>query len=163
MVRRKYVSKIVVDAVPVISPLPPMLQQRSGVAPGLLAQVVVSKYVHHLPLYRQEQIYWTQNGFGYRDKNLAHLMELAADWLKPIYQRIRTGVIGGAMSKSLKRRCATSCRATAKPKPATFGRPRVPRGDVVYHWEISRAAACLDDVLLDDFKGTVNTIAIPAT
>jgi hypothetical protein len=30
-VRRKYVSKIVVDAVPVIAPLQPMLQQRSSV------------------------------------------------------------------------------------------------------------------------------------
>ena len=49
LVRRKYVSRVGVDAVPVIASLPPMLQQRSGVAPGLLAQIVVSKYVHHLP------------------------------------------------------------------------------------------------------------------
>jgi len=30
-----------------------------------------------------------------------------------------------------------------------------PGGDVVYQWETSRAAACLDKVLPVDFKGTV--------
>ena len=72
-----------------------MLQERGTVAPGLLAQIIVSKYCDHMPLYRQEQIYWTRHRVWLPRQNLAHWMEVAADWLKPIYQHIRTGVMAG--------------------------------------------------------------------
>jgi transposase len=155
LVRRKYVSKIVVDAVPVIAPLPPMLQQRSGVAPGLLAQIVVGKYVHHLPLYRQEQIYWAQNRVWLPRQNLAHWMELAADWLKPIYERIRTGVMGGGYVQVDETPVRYLVPGNGKTKTGYFWTASRPGGDVFYHWEISRAAACLGNVLPIDFRGTV--------
>jgi transposase len=95
LVRRKYVSRLHPLEAPVIAELPPMLQERCTVAPGLLAQVIVSKYVDHLPLYRQEQIYWTRHRVWLPRQNLARWMGLVADWLKPIYQCIRTGVMAG--------------------------------------------------------------------
>jgi transposase len=95
LVRRKYVSKIDPDTAPVIAELPAMLRQRSAVAAGLLAQIIVSKFCDHLPLYRQEQSYWTRHRVWLPRQNLAHWMEVAADWLKPIYQHIRTGVMAG--------------------------------------------------------------------
>jgi transposase len=55
LLRRKYVSRRDVWATPIIAPLPNVLQERGGAAPGLLAQIIVSKFVDHLPLYRQEQ------------------------------------------------------------------------------------------------------------
>ena len=60
-VRPKYVPRGVLDAVPIVAVLPESLLERSLVAPGLLAQIVVSKYCDHLPLYRQESIYWTRH------------------------------------------------------------------------------------------------------
>jgi hypothetical protein len=60
-VRPKYVQRGVRDAVPIVAPLPDSLLERSLVAPGLLAQIVVSKYCDHLPLHRQESIYWTRH------------------------------------------------------------------------------------------------------
>ena len=42
-VRPKYVQRGVLDAVPIVAPLPDSLLERSLVAPGLLAQIVVSK------------------------------------------------------------------------------------------------------------------------
>jgi len=95
LVRRKYVSRLNPEDAPVIAELPPMLQERCTVAPGLLAQVIVSKYVDHLPLYRQEQIYWTRHRVWLPRQNLARWMGMVADWLKPIYQCIRTGVMAG--------------------------------------------------------------------
>jgi transposase len=41
--------------------VPESLQQYCIAAPGLPAQAIVSKYGHHLPLYRQQQIYWDQH------------------------------------------------------------------------------------------------------
>src|SRR5512136_1122679 len=44
LVRRKYVRRGDMDAVPVIAPLPESLQERCLAAPGLLAQILVGKY-----------------------------------------------------------------------------------------------------------------------
>lgn len=60
-VRPKYVPRGVLDALPIVAPLPASLLERSLVAPGLLAQILVSKYCDHLPLYRQEAIYWSRH------------------------------------------------------------------------------------------------------
>jgi transposase len=46
-VRPKYVQRDVLDAVPIVAPLPDSLLERSLVAPGLLAQIIVSKYCDH--------------------------------------------------------------------------------------------------------------------
>src|SRR5258708_13149801 len=58
IIRRKFVRRDEAELAPVIAPLPESLQQRCIAAPGLLAQVIVSKYCDHLPLYRQEQRFW---------------------------------------------------------------------------------------------------------
>jgi hypothetical protein len=47
VVRPKYVRRSELDAVPVIAPLPNSLLERSVVTPGLLAQIIVSKYCDH--------------------------------------------------------------------------------------------------------------------
>jgi transposase len=61
IIRRKFVRRDDAEVAPVIAPLPESLQQRCIAAPGLLAQVIVSKYCDHQPLYRQEQIYWDRH------------------------------------------------------------------------------------------------------
>jgi len=94
-VRRTYVHRTEPDRAPVTAPLPPCLQERGLAAPGLLAQVLVSKYCDHLPLYRQEQIYAQRHGLNLPRQTMARWVELAADWLRPIYDQIRTGVLAG--------------------------------------------------------------------
>ena len=155
LVRRKYVSTIDQDTAPVIAQLPPMLQQRSTVAPGLLAQIIVGKYCDHLPLYRQERIYWTRHRVWLPRQNLAHWMEVAADWLKPIYQHIRTGVMAGGYVQVDETPVDYLAPGNGKTKTGYLWTASRPGGDVIYQWETSRAAACLDNVLPVDFKGTV--------
>jgi transposase len=137
-IRRKYVSKTDRDDAPIIAELPAMLQQRSGVAPGLLAQILVSKYAHHLPLYRQEQMYWTQHQVWLPRQNLGSWVDLAADWFQPIYQAIRTGVMAGGYVQ-------------VDETPVRYLAPGHGKTKTGYFW----AAACLDNVLPGDFKGTV--------
>lgn len=95
IVRRKYVEKGRNEAVPVIAPLAPTLQERGMVAPGLLVAIIVGKYVDHVPLYRQGSIFARRHGVRIPRQNMVRWMELAADWLRPIYEQIRTGVMGG--------------------------------------------------------------------
>ncbi len=60
-------------------------------APGLLAHVLVSKHCDHLPLYRQEQIFARRrHKINLPRQTLARSVELAAEWLRPIYENIQT-------------------------------------------------------------------------
>jgi len=94
IVRRKFVRRDHPFAAPIIAPLH-TLQDRCIAAPGLIAAIVVGKFCDHLPLYRQEQIFATRPDVQIPRQSLAQWMGLAAEWLRAIYEHIRTGVLGG--------------------------------------------------------------------
>lgn len=155
LVRRKYVSRENPSLAPVIAQLPQLLQERGGAAPGLLAQIVVSKFVDHLPLYRQEQIYRTRHGVSLARSTLVRWMELVAEWLKPIYQCIRAGVMAGGYVQIDESPIRYLDPGNGKTNTGYFWAASRPGGDVIFQWETSRAAACLDNVLPIDFRGTI--------
>ncbi len=162
LIRRKYVSRQEPQAAPVVAELPPVLQERSLPAAGLLAQIIVSKYCDHVPLYRQEQIYWTRHRVWLPRQSQARWMGMAADWFQPIYQAIRTGVMAGGYVQVDETPVHYLCPGHGKTKIGYFWTASRPGGDVVYRWQTSRGAACLDQVLPVDFKGTVQCDAYPA-
>lgn len=154
-VRPKYVERGVVDAVPVVAPLPDSLLERSQVAPGLLAQILTAKYCDHLPLYRQEAIYWSRHRVWLPRQTMAQWVELAAQWLSPIYNEIKKSVYAGGyvqVDETPVRYLAPGHGSTKQGYLWTCG---VPRGDVLFHWETSRAAACLENIIPVDFGGTI--------
>jgi transposase len=155
LVRRKYVSRREAWFAPIIAPLPPVLQERGGAAPGLLAQIIVSKFVDHLPLYRQEQIYRTRHGVNLSRPTMARWLELAADWLTPIYRHIRTGVMAGGYVQIDETPVRYLEPGHGKARLGYLWTASRPGGDVVYLWQTSRGAACLHNVLPAGFRGTV--------
>jgi len=155
VVRRKYVHRTNPDCAPVIAALPERLLDRSLPAPGLLAQIVVGKYGDHLPLYRQEQIYQQRHGLHLPRQSLARWVELAADWCKPIYEHIRTGVMGGGYVQVDETPVDYLEPGNGKTKQGYLWTCSRPGGEVFYRWETSRAAACLENIIPVDFKGTV--------
>ena len=64
---------------------PPEPVPKSGVGAGLLAQVIVSKYVDHLPLYRQESIF-ARHGWPVCRIRLCDLVGACATVLDPVYR-----------------------------------------------------------------------------
>ena len=155
VVRRKYVHKANPDCAPLIAPLPERLLDRSLPAPGLLAHIVVGKYCDHLPLYRQEQIYRQRHGVNLPRQSLARWVELASEWLKPIYEQIRTGVMGGGYVQVDETPVDYLEPGHGKTKQGYLWTCSRPGGDVFYRWEISRAAACLNNLIPVDFSGTI--------
>ena len=151
VVRRKYVHRTDLDCAPLIAPLPERLLDRSLPAPGLLAHIVVGKYCDHLPLYRQEQIYRQRHGVNLPRQSLTRWVELAADWLKPIYEHIRTGVMGGGYVQVDETPVDYLDPGHGKTKQGYLWTCSRPGGDVFYRWETSRAAACLDNIIPVDF------------
>jgi transposase len=69
----------------VVSPAPPArVLPRSLAGPGLIAQVLVSKFGDHLPLYRQEDIF-ARHGLHIPRSTLCDWVRGAADLLTPLY------------------------------------------------------------------------------
>ena len=154
-IRKKYVHRTGVDAVPVLAPLPERLLDRSLPAAGLLAHILVSKYCDHLPLYRQEQIYAQRHQVQLPRQTLARWVALAADWLKPIYEQIRTGVMAGGYVQMDETPIDYLEPGNGTTKQGYLWTSCRPGGDVFFHWATSRAAACLQEVVPLDFTGTL--------
>jgi transposase len=155
LIRRKYVKRGELDAVPVIAPLPPVLQERCIAAPGLLAQVIVAKYCDHLPLYRQEQIYSSRHGVILPRQTLARWMGLAADSLGLIYREINANVVGCDYIQMDETPVGYLAPGNGKTKTGYLWVCNRPGGDIVYHWYTSRATACVEKIIPGDFHGII--------
>ena len=156
IVRRKYARRDHPFAAPILAPLD-TLQARCIAAPGLIAAVIVGKYCDHLPLYRQEQIFATRHGVQIPRQSMAQWMALAADWLRPIYETIRTGVLGGGYVQVDETPIEYLVPGNGETKLGYLWTCSRPGGDAVFTWHTSRAAACLEGIIPPSFRGTLQT------
>ena len=155
VVRRKYVHRSDLDRAPIVAPLPPTLQERCIGTAALLAYILVSKYCDHLPLYRLEQIFQRRHGVNLPRQTLARWVELAADWLKPIYEHIQTGVMAGGYVQLDETPINYLEPGAGRALQGYLWTGSRPGGDVFFQWHTSRAATCLDTIVPVDFAGTV--------
>jgi transposase len=72
-------------------PTPPIEKGLAG--PGLLAQVAVSKYADHLPLYRQQEILRRQ-GVELPRQTMCDWMRACAQLVSPLYELMKQRVLG---------------------------------------------------------------------
>ncbi len=154
-IRRKYVHATDPDQAPIVAPLPEKLQERGVAGPGLLAQVLVSKYCDHLPLYRQEQIFAQRYKINLPRQTLARWVELGADWLQPIYEQIRTGAMAGGYVQVDETPIEYLAPGHGQTKQGYLWTCCRPGEDVFYHWETGRGADCLPRVVGPQFKGVL--------
>jgi hypothetical protein len=131
------------------------LQERNLAGPGLLAHILVSKYCDHLPLYRQEEIFLRRHQVALPRQTLCRWVGLAADWLRPIYEQIRTGVLGGGYVQIDETPIRYLVPGHGQTKQGYLWTTHRPGGDVVYRWETTRAASCLENIVPIDFTGTI--------
>ena len=154
-IRRKYAHRTEPDQAPVIAPLPERLLDRSLPAVGLLVFILVSKYCDHLPLYRLEQIFARRHGVNLPRQTLARWVALAAGWLRPIYEAIRTGVLADGYVQMDETPIEYLAPGHGQTKQGYLWAGSRPGGDVFFHWATSRAATCLAEVFPASFTGTV--------
>ncbi len=77
------------------APAPERPIAKGMATPGLLAQVLVSKYCDHTPLYRQAQIF-ARNGARIERSTLAGWVGGACWWLEPLQARLAAHVFASA-------------------------------------------------------------------
>lgn len=90
-VRPKYVCKDCEANVVIAERLPEPIEKGLP-GPGLMAQIVVSKYADHQPLYRQEGIY-RRHGVELPRQTTCDWMAICADLLEPIYKAMHRLVL----------------------------------------------------------------------
>ena len=153
-VRPKYVRRNQRTEAPVTAPAPERVAEHSLAAPGLLAQILVSKYCDHLPFYRQEQIFWQRHGVFIARQQMVQWTEQSV--------RLLSGI-----TDCLKEQLRQSPYVQVDETPVRYQDPNlpgrcgqgylwtglVPGHCVVYDWHPSRAARCLDSLLGEDFTG----------
>jgi transposase len=140
-----------------LAPLPPQPIEQGMVGSGLLAQILVSKYEYHQPLYRQEKMFRQQFGVELSRKTMGCWVEQAAELLKPVYRAIREDLLRGSYLQ-------------ADETPIRYLDPDVkgksqqgylwvysrPKSDVLFEWRISRSREGPEE-FLKKFRGKLQT------
>lgn len=91
-VRPKYIDPSDEDRGVLIAELPARAIDKGMAEPGLLAHVVIEKYVDHLPLYRQGQRLRRQ-GITLSDSTLGGWIAQSAALIAPLYEALREEVL----------------------------------------------------------------------
>ena len=161
-IRPKYVRRTATAAAPdespvVIAPLPSRLIEKGLPGAGLLAHVLLSKYEHHLPLYRQEKIYWEQHGMPLARQTLASWIEHGAWWLQPVYDAMKRSLLSGdylQVDETPIRYLDPDCPGKAQLGYLwTYSRPGA---EVIFEWNTSRGRDG-PARFLKDFRGRLQT------
>lgn len=74
------------------APAPERPFEKSSVDASLVAQVIIEKYVDHIPFYRQRKIY-SRRGITISDSTMCDWCAAAANLIEPLYQALKKLVI----------------------------------------------------------------------
>jgi transposase len=140
-----------------LAPLPPQPIEQGMVGPGLLAQILVSKYEYHQPLYRQEKMFRQQFGVELSRKTMGCWVEQAAELLKPVYRSIREDLLRGNYLQADE----TPIRyldpdVKGKSQQGYLWTYNRPKGDVLFEWRVSRSREGPEE-FLKNFRGKLQT------
>ena len=156
-IRPKYRHRIDRARPPVIAPAMKRPLEGSYASAGLLAWIMLSKYVDHLPLYRQEKmsVRW---GASISRKSMARWVEVVAEWLKPIYNRMREQLLQGdyLQADETPVRYHDPDIKKGKTEQGWLWAMSRPGGDVIFQWRLSRRHGEVVK-LLGDYKGVLQS------
>ena len=91
-VRRKFVKKDDREKAPIIVPALPRLIDNSIASPELLTDIIIKKYIEHLPLYRQAESLKRFMGIDISYKTMNNWVWHIGNWLRIIYDELREEV-----------------------------------------------------------------------
>ena len=140
-----------------IAPLPPQPIEQGMAGPGLLAQILVSKYEYHQPLYRQEKMFRQQFGVELSRKTMGCWVEQASELLKSVYRSIREDLLRGNYLQADE----TPIRyldqdVKGKSRQGYLWVYSRPGSDVLFEWRVSRSREGPEE-FLKTFRGKLQT------
>lgn len=139
----------------VTAPPPPKPLDGSPVGATLLAWILVQKYLHHIPLYRQEQIFDRQ-GLRLPRQTMCDWVLAAASLLTPIQEALRRGILADPVVQldDTPVKCQRGKgQGNFEARLWTVVSPHV--DGVLYDFTERRSAECILDVLRDFEEGVL--------
>lgn len=135
-----------------IAPLPPTVVAQGQPGASLVAHVLLSKYVDHLPLYRQQQQF-ERLGVNFPKSTLGDWVRQGATWLQPLVRQMKTELLAGdyvqvdetpvrVQDPDVQGRCATGWLWVLSK----------PQGEVIFEFHPGRSKEYASQ-LLGGFKG----------
>lgn len=157
IVRPKFRHKDDRTQPPVIAPAPARPVAGGYASAGLLAWIAISKYVHHLPLYRLEQMSqrW---GAQLPRQSMADWIAITAEWLEPIYKTMRQHLLAGdyLQADETPVRCNDPDEKRGGTTEGWLWVISRPGEDVVFDWRLSRRHGELTS-LIEGFSGLLQS------
>ena len=160
------------DVSPIVqAPAPDQVLPKSIAGAGLLTQIVIAKYVDHLPLYRQQQMFLRDFGYEVSTSTLGDWFGSSCTTLEPLYVALIKQVLEatylqgdesriGVLEKGDDKKKDKSHRYPAKARKVHLGYMWVFRnpeaGAVLFAYRPGRGANVLNETLAD-FKGKLQS------
>ena len=144
-IRPKYQPKDNKDTAPIVAPAPQHPVQ--GLAHvSLLTHIVLSKYMDHLPLYRQQKIF-KRYGAQISRQNMGNWVNQVAELLKPIYNHMRMELLSGNYLQidETPIKVLDPDSEQKKIRQGWLWPISRPGGDVVFSWSVTRSGSHLDE------------------
>ena len=157
-VRPRYRLKTAKAHPPVIAPAPARPVQ--GVASAnLLAHIILSKYVDHLPLYRQAKMY-RRYQVSLSDQSMGRWIGRSSEVLEAIHNRMHQNLIDGDYLQidETPIQVIDPDYPDSKTRSGWLWPISRPGGDVVFTWSMTRGSSHLDK-LLKGFSGYLQSDA----
>jgi transposase len=158
IVRPKFRKKADRQVAPVIAPALPRAAMGGYASAGLISYVVISKYQHHLPLYRIEAMS-ARWGASLSRKTMADWVRIASDWAEPIYKLMHERLLRGRYIQ-----CDETPVKFIDPDEKGHGAIQgylwvvsAPGDDVIFDWRLSRRHGELTTLLSDDYVGLMQS------
>ena len=159
--RRKYTPKKTSEGI-VIASLPKRVIDKGLPGPGLLAQIMIGKYVDHQPLERQLKMFARRYGVTLSRQTMVDWVGAVAAWLKILYDLLKVQLLNGnylqvdeTPVRYLDRKVKGKCK---KGYLWVFSDPK---GAVIFDWDASRSHK-VPMTFIGEFCGTIQCDAYGA-
>ncbi|MEZ5276506.1 MAG: IS66 family transposase [Opitutaceae bacterium] len=158
IIRPKYRHRMDRSRPPVVAPAPKRAIEGGFASAGLIAHVAVSKYVDHLPLYRQQRMFERWSAPISR-QSMSDWIEAVAMWLMPLYHLIRQQLLAGGYVQidETPVRCRDPDLKRGKTFQGYFWVMGRPESDVYFVWAPSRQYGEVNRLLGEDFEGLMQS------
>ena len=158
VVRPVFVRKDQPFAAPVSAPAPPQFLPGSFLGIQLMVDLVLGKYLYHLPLYRQAKALEWESGVRISNATLCQTIARIAQEVEPVVQSMADGLWRApCVQMDL---TPVRCLSREHAGGSFLGQmwvAAVPGADVLYTWDQSKAAIVADGIIPPWFKGILQT------
>jgi transposase len=153
-VRPKFRRKTQCQLPPIVAPAPATPLVGGLPAAGLLAHLLVGKYIDHLPLYRQEKIF-LRHGVGIPRDLIVHWLHQSINLLEPVALAVKAETLESSYLQVDETPVRYLVPGSGKASRGYMWIANDPQGSIFYHWGVGRGCGQLIETIGKKFSGDI--------